>query len=85
MKDKLEIGDHIRLKKDIRDAYMEVYLSEGDIVTITQVYPAQVGYEYQIPYGFCIGKEDFEYIPRNTLGPYGWVKPIVLTDEDDVI
>lgn len=61
-----KVGDKVRLKMTIRDEYSEVYYDEGDVVDIRAIHPTQVGHEYQIPHGFCIGKDKFEVLPRVT-------------------
>jgi hypothetical protein len=59
MAKQVKVGDKVRLLHDIRDAYQEIYLSEGDVVRITKIHTEYKGYEYCIPYGFCIGRDEF--------------------------
>jgi hypothetical protein len=55
----IKIGDKVRLLHDIKDAYMETYLSKNEIVKIKDIHLDYKGYEYELPYGFCIGRNEF--------------------------
>lgn len=55
-------GDKVTVKDDIRDEYQEVYIYAGQEVEIKDVIPSQIGYEYKLPYGFCVGADDLTKI-----------------------
>lgn len=59
---RIKAGDLVKLLVNVNDSYGETYLSKGSKVKITQIFPNQVGYEYGVPYGFCVGRDDFEKV-----------------------
>ncbi len=61
---KIKVGDKVKLLMNVRDAYGEIYLGEGETVEIENIHTNQVGYEYEVPYGFCISRDDFEKVRK---------------------
>jgi hypothetical protein len=55
-------GQLVKLNRDIKDSYGETYLSNGETVQIKKVIPEQKGYEYELPYGFCVGEESIKLV-----------------------
>jgi hypothetical protein len=64
----LQKGDEVKVLYDIKDSYFETYISKGEKVIIKDVHMNQVGYEYELPCGFCVGKKDLEMVnpPQKT-------------------
>ena len=60
MKTDVLVGEKVKLLQDVRDAYNEVYLSEGEIVEIEEIKDEFKGYEFGIPYGFFVGRHAFQ-------------------------
>lgn len=60
MKTDVLVGEKVKLLQDVRDAYNEVYLSEGEIVEIEEIKDEFKGYEFGIPYGFFVGRHAFK-------------------------
>lgn len=60
MKTDVLVGEKVKLLRDIRDSYNEVYLSEGEIVEIEAIDPKLKGYEFGVPYGFYVGRDAFK-------------------------
>jgi hypothetical protein len=60
-----EVGEKVKVLKDIKDAYLETYIEAGTIVTIKKYRGDQKGYEYGLPYGFYVGADWLEKIKRN--------------------
>lgn len=54
---KFHIGQHVTVLCDINDAYGETYIPKGSKVKVQNYHEDKKGYEYELPYGFCVGKD----------------------------
>jgi hypothetical protein len=54
---KFQIGQWVTVMDDIKDSYGETYIPKGSKVKVQNYHENQTGYEYELTYGFCVGKD----------------------------
>ena len=59
---KFHIGQWVTVTDDINDSYGETYIPKGARVKVQNYHEGQKGYEYELPYGFCVGKDSLRRI-----------------------
>ena len=61
-KQRFHIGQHVFPMHDVKDSYGETYISKGEVVKVQNYHEDQKGYEYELPYGFCLGEKDLRRV-----------------------